>query len=189
MVTRPPESGRSGNVDERVVVECQASGAAGGKPGPGGPNRQEAGSPHQIPGNKRCASVAKGSLALPQRNRFRFIHDWKSRCLRIGCRSDLQNQFPESLRNSGGLGGLTGLNCPESSSRHEAACNEFGETTTGQTGGRLRGVAAGTVFLLLRYSPQPVFGRVLDLVLRLELRAFLKRGDKSRLGCLFEFGH
>ncbi|MFM7837046.1 MAG: hypothetical protein ACKPJD_35065, partial [Planctomycetaceae bacterium] len=38
----------------------------------------------------------------------------------------------------------------ENSSRHEAACIEFGETTEGQVGSCLRGVAAGAVFLLLR---------------------------------------
>ncbi|MFN5316958.1 MAG: hypothetical protein ACK5FF_21080 [Planctomyces sp.] len=54
------------------------------------------------------------------------------------------------LQKAGGQQRLGGLNHSENSSRHDAACNEFGETTKRQAGGRLRGMAAGTVFLLLR---------------------------------------
>ena len=54
------------------------------------------------------------------------------------------------LQKVGGTQRVGGLNYAENSSRHDAACNEFGETTKRQTGGRLRGVAAGAVFLLLR---------------------------------------
>ncbi len=54
------------------------------------------------------------------------------------------------LQKAGGQQRLGGLNHSENSSRHDAACNEFGETTKRQAGGRLRGMAAGAVFLLLR---------------------------------------
>ena len=57
------------------------------------------------------------------------------------------------LQKAGGQQRLGGLNHSENSSRHDAACNEFGETTKRQAGGRLRGMAAGTVFLLLRDHP------------------------------------